>query len=552
MLNDLSLTPIAETLRRLAVERRSGDLQIRAGKLVKIATFDHGRLVFAASNLKKDRLGEALLALGRITDDEFNRVSALMKGDRKRRFGEALIAAGVMDKNELGTSVARQVRRIVLSLFESTEGAASFEERPCAIPLDYMVSLSVPRILFEGIRLMASRDLILAGLGQLDRSVVLAAGSPFRFSIDECTPEEVELMELARRKVTLRRLGWAPGGLAFTRLRAAYALTASGVLVAADVASVPQPVVQLDTGTFLLSALQRQPDPSGVTAIRREVHEELERSARLDREAWLKVTRTAPREELIKALEDKMERYHALRDAVGDQEQIKTDIEVIIGRASAMLRLARQAPPPERRPAPPPPPPPPDAALEPMEELTLSEEPAEEEATPGGEGALSAPPPEAPSPAPAPRRKTLEEGGVGVGVSNFEGRAQIEHLLMEGEVRMTVSDYANAIKVYERLVEVAPKVGSFRARLAIAMACYPRTSKHAERQFMEALRLDADNADIHYQFGLYYKAMKQKSRAVAEMGTAVRVNPRHKAAREELEALSPRDSALTSLKKLFK
>ena len=99
MLTDLSITPIAETLRGLAVARRSGDLQIRTGKLVKIASFDHGRLVFAASNLKKDRLGEALLALGRITDEEFTRVSALMKGDRKRRFGEALIAAGVMDKD---------------------------------------------------------------------------------------------------------------------------------------------------------------------------------------------------------------------------------------------------------------------------------------------------------------------------------------------------------------------------------------------------------------------------------------------------------------------
>ena len=116
---------------------------------------------------------------------------------------------------------------------------------------------------------------------------------------------------------------------------------------------------------------------------------------------------------------------------------------------------------------------------------------------------------------------------------------------------MTVSDYANAVKVYERLVELAPKVGAFHARLAIAMACYPRTSKLAERQFMEALRLDADNADIHYQFGLYYKAMKQKQRAVAEMGTAVRLNPRHKLARQELETLAPRDSALTSLKKLF-
>jgi tetratricopeptide (TPR) repeat protein len=556
MLTDLSTTPIAETLRRLAVERRSGDLQIRTGKLVKIASFDHGRLVFAASNLKKDRLGEALLALGRITDEEFTRVSALMKGDRKRRFGEALIAAGVMDKNELGTSVARQVRRIVLSLFEAQEGAASFEERPCVIPLDYMVSLSVPRILFEGIRLMTSRDLILAGLGPLDRPVVLAAGSPFRFSIEECTPEEVEIMELARRKVTVRRLAWATGGLAFSRLRAVYALAASGVLVPADASSAPQPVVQLETGTFLLSVLQRQPDPSGVTAIRREVQEELERSARLEREAWLKVTRTAPREELIRALEDKMERYHALRDAVGDEAQIKTDIEVILGRASAMLRLARQAPPPEARPTPPPPPPPPPApkvsAEGPSVELAELPELAEEATASGHEQPLSSPPPGGSS-APAPvRRPVLEAGTVGVGGSNFEGRAQIEHLLMEGEVRMTVSDYANAVKVYERLVELAPKVGAFRARLAIAMACYPRTSKHAERQFMEALRLDADNADIHYQFGLYYKAMKQRSRAVAEMGTAVRLNPRHKAARQELETLSPKDSALTSLKKLFK
>ena len=122
-------------------------------------------MVFAASNLKKDRLGEALVALGRITDEEFSRVSALMKGDRKRRFGEALVASGVMDKSEMGTAVARQVRRIVVSLFELAEGAASFEERRCTIPLEYMVSVSVSRILYEGIRLMKNQELIQAALG---------------------------------------------------------------------------------------------------------------------------------------------------------------------------------------------------------------------------------------------------------------------------------------------------------------------------------------------------------------------------------------------------
>jgi len=123
---------------------------------------------------------------------------------------------------------------------------------------------------------------------------------------------------------------------------------------------------------------------------------------------------------------------------------------------------------------------------------------------------------------------------------------------MEAHVRMTVSDYGNAVKVYAAIVDLAPRVAAYHARLAFAMACWPRTAKQAEREFLEAVRLEPDNADLHYQFGIYYKAMKVRSRAIAEMRTAVKLNPRHKLAREELEALSPKDSALTSLKNLFK
>jgi tetratricopeptide (TPR) repeat protein len=318
--------------------------------------------------------------------------------------------------------------------------------------------------------------------------------------------------------MTQRRLAWASGGLALSRLQAVYALSAAGILQDADaaLAAASQPIVQMETGTFLLSALRRAPDPSGQDAIRLEVEDELERSAHLDKEKWLKVASSAPRDELVRALEEKMERYHALREAVGEEEQIKTDIEVILGRASAMLRLARQAPLP---------------ASSPPEERVTS--------------------PAALAPEASTARPALESAGA-PGSSTFEGQAKVEHLLMEGEVRMTVSDYANAVTVYEKLVQIAPKIPSYRVHLAIAMACYPRTAKQAEREFLEALRLDADNADIHYQFGLYYKAMKQRSRAVAEMRTAVRLNPRHAMAREELESLSPKDSALTSLKKLFK
>jgi tetratricopeptide (TPR) repeat protein len=563
MLTDIARSPISETVRRLSAERRSGDLQVRSGRMVKILFFDHGRLVFAASNLRRDRLGEALVADGRITQQEFDRVSALMRTDRGRRFGEALVQAGVMDRYEVGTAVARQVRRVAISFFELADGAAVFEERACSIPLEYMISLSVHRLLYDGIRGMKNQELVLKGLGYLDRGVVLAEVPPFPYEPRGRSTEELEILDLAQRRVTVRRLGWAEGGLTFPRLRAVYALLAAGILREADAAALaPQPVVQTETGMFLLSALHNRPDPSLREAIRREVHLELEHSARLDREAWLKLARAAPRDELVRALEEKMERYHALRDGVAEDDALRTDIDVILGRASSALRLARQAP--ETANA--------DAVLarhaaeaaaavsQAPAVPAVDEVPPELGATPTPPAAR---PPEQTRP-PVRRDRPPDQTHPPLGrpddsmrtappgSSSFEGRAQIEHLLMEGEVRMTVADYANAVKVYEKLVKTAPRVAAFHLRLAVAMACYPRSSKLAEREFYEAARLEPENAEIHYQWGLYYKVMKIKSRAVAEMRTAVRLSPKHKGARAELESLSPRDSALTSLKKLFR
>jgi tetratricopeptide (TPR) repeat protein len=573
MLTDIARSPISETVRKLSAERRSGDLQVRSGRMVKIVFFDHGRLVFAASNLRRDRLGEALVADGRITQQEFDRVSALMRTDRGRRFGEALVQAGVMDRYEVGTAVARQVRRVAISFFELADGAAVFEERACSIPLEYMISLSVHRLLYDGIRGMKNQELVLKGLGYLDRGVVLAEVPPFPYEPRGRSTEELEILDLAQRRVTVRRLGWAEGGLTFPRLRAVYALLAAGILREADAAALaPQPVVQTETGMFLLSALHNRPDPSLREAIRREVHLELEHSARLDREAWLKLARAAPRDELVRALEEKMERYHALRDGVAEDDALRTDIDVILGRASSALRLARQAP--ETANA--------DAvlarhaaeaaaavsqapAVPAVEEVPPA--PAIDEVPPDLETATPTPPAARPPEQTRPpvrrdRRPDQTHPPLGrpddsmrtapPGSSSFEGRAQIEHLLMEGEVRMTVADYANAVKVYEKLVKTAPRVAAFHLRLAVAMACYPRSSKLAEREFYEAARLEPENAEIHYQWGLYYKVMKIKSRAVAEMRTAVRLSPKHKGARAELESLSPRDSALTSLRKLFR
>ncbi len=444
MLTDLARKPISETIRGLAAERRSGDLQVISGKAAKMVFFDHGRVVFAGSNLKKERLGEALVSLGRITDQEFARASGLMKEDRKLRFGDALVQAGVMDKKQVGTSVARCVAKILLSLFKLDEGAASFEERKCTIPVEYMVSLSIHRLLRAGIMSMSSRELILAGVGDLGRSVKLAEVPSFTFAIDTCSAEEVDVLEKAKTRVTVRRLAWTTKGLSLSRLRIAYAFLASGILeeaVDSARAAVTRPVVQNDVNAFLLSPLQRTAEVAARPAIAAEV----------------------------------------------------------VPPASAEKSAHTEAP------------------------------------------AVVAPVPTAPTPAPA---TSATPSGVDVSM-------EVERLIAQANVLLMVKDFSGALQAYFKVVELQPDVAAHRLRLAVALRRSSQTERQAERQFIEAVRLEPDNVELHYQFGLYYNALKVRSRAVAEFRTVVRLDPRHKLARRELEATSPNDSVLVTLKKLL-
>ena len=430
---NLAQKPIAETIRRIAADRKSGDLGVRSDQVSKMVFFDNGQIVFAGSNVKKDRLGEALVSLGHITDQQFDRVSELMKDDRKLRFGDALVKAGVMDKKQVGTAVASYVAKIVLSLFKLDTGLASFDERPCSIPIEYMVSLSVHRLLGAGIKTMSNRDLILAGVGDLDRSVRLAEVPPFAFAIKACSAEDVAVLEKAKAPVSVRSLASTPKGLSMSRVRAVYAFLASGILEEADArarVAAPHPAVQSDTNSFLLSPMQRE------------------------------------------------------------------------------VEVAAKSPVPSEPPtAPPPPAPPKDPPR-----------------------AKAAPPPE-----PA---------------NDVSG--EVERLIAQANVHLMISDFPRAIQAYADVVELQPDVVAHRVQLASMMVHVPQLARQGERHFAEAIRLDPDNAEAHFQFGLYYKALRVASRAIAEFRTVLRLDPGHEPARKELEASAPRDSVLSTLSKLLK
>ena len=423
-----------------------------------------------------------------------------------------------------------------------------------------------------------------AGLGDLDRRVVLAAVPPFRFEPRGRTPEELEILELAQRRVTLRRLAWATGGLAFPRLRAAYALIASGVLArrtrgrgaaargpdrdrasscSRRCSASPTPRARRDPprGPGRARALGA-PRPRGLAqghahGAPRGAHPRargqdgaLPRAPRRRRRGRRAQDRhrghPRPRRPRCFASRARPPRRRSPRrcSPARRRGRGRRPADATSRRGLAQPPESRSVP-THRRPRRPrraaSPPPPPQPASPPPGRRTSCSPTAHR-------CARAASPPAARPPPPA---RPTTRGTAPPGASNFEGRAQIEHLLMEAEVRMTVSDYANAVKVYEKLVELAPKVGAFRAAARHRHGLLP---PHLEARGAPVLGGVAARSRQR-RHPLPVRPLLQGHEVSAagggRDGDGGAANPRHKAARAGARGLSPKDSALTSLKKLF-
>ena len=89
MQGDLAQIHVAEILLNLHRSVRTGILRLSQGDVRKGIYFKDGAIVFAHSNIKSERLGETLLRLGKITDEEF-RVASIEVTERGRRLGRTL------------------------------------------------------------------------------------------------------------------------------------------------------------------------------------------------------------------------------------------------------------------------------------------------------------------------------------------------------------------------------------------------------------------------------------------------------------------------------
>lgn len=189
---------LSRILKRTADEARSGALQVVSGPSLKTIHFNRGAVRFAASNVRQDRLGESMLAHEFISRQDYERAVERMKNDRCR-FGEALVSLGRLTEDEVHREVAIQVQRIVLSLFRTAAGTYSYDDSSddAAIATALPFGLPVPPLMLKGLRAIEDGKLILSVLPPSTTRVRAAAAPPKGAPLKKLSDGERSVLEIA-------------------------------------------------------------------------------------------------------------------------------------------------------------------------------------------------------------------------------------------------------------------------------------------------------------------------------------------------------------------
>ena len=146
-LSDVGLPTVLSVLQESG---RTGVLSLVNAGVRKSVYFLEGRLVFASSSLTQDRLGEVLLRGGKISADEYLRLSQRIRGGQ--RLGKALVESGVLSPKDLWWAIEQQVKEIVWSIFNWEDGYFHFDEDELPRREKITFDLDVEKLVVEGIR----------------------------------------------------------------------------------------------------------------------------------------------------------------------------------------------------------------------------------------------------------------------------------------------------------------------------------------------------------------------------------------------------------------
>jgi hypothetical protein len=188
----LADTDFPDLIHGLHDRRWTGTIELNRGRVDSTVTVQNGRLTFATSTNRDERLGELLLRKEKITLRQYYEAGkAIRKG---KRLGALLVEQGALDARDLVKAVVDHTQEVIYSVFLWTEGFYRLREGADANAETITLKLSTANIILEGIRRITAWGRIERGIGGPDARYVRADDYKDRLPEMTLTPEKLLLL----------------------------------------------------------------------------------------------------------------------------------------------------------------------------------------------------------------------------------------------------------------------------------------------------------------------------------------------------------------------
>ena len=223
---EIETTSVPELLRSILRSGETGILTVTSGDAVKSIYIQAGRVVYASSNNKDERMGEVLLIRGKLTARQFVEASKRIRPGL--RLGSILVELGALEAEELIPAVEMHVKQILIDLFTWTTGEYVFKIKDLE-DAGTALNMSTENLILEGIRNTRSWGQITRALGDIETVFVPAASSDLLYRLD-LTEEEQEVLSKVNGRFSVEQICEVSYVSNFETCRILWALLVLGVV----------------------------------------------------------------------------------------------------------------------------------------------------------------------------------------------------------------------------------------------------------------------------------------------------------------------------------
>lgn len=458
---------LPEVVRDLWRARASGTLHLDNGPDTKRISFRRGDIIFAATNVDTERLGERLVRDGKVKRPILELAFRVMERSHKR-LGATMVEWGWVSPLEMRRAVATQIKDIIYSVFTWSSGEYRFEPAPEAepVPEDLVLELRTADVIYEGARRISDLEAIRTGVGSPASVLAVAGGARLGIPV---TQEDGHILVRVDGHTSIAEIvSESPMGEE-EALRRIYALLLAGVLERRQASETPARSSTKQTPA-LTDEERRFRD--GVVAR----HAAMKFGDYYDR---LGVTLGATEKQIREAHEQalrSLEPDASFRDRLGDLRKQIDDVRGKVQQAYETLA---------------------DAVRRQEYDQSLSDTPTESTIWAENRArTLAVSPRPAPEPAP-PKANENREPARKAAASSKESKREAELYYLEANRFWQAGDYFDAIASINESVRLDPDKATYHRVLGRWLAENPSCAEAARDELERAIALDPHDREAY-------------------------------------------------------